>query len=38
MIYCDGTDDLCLYVKNILLSLNIEGAEAFMEELPEEDY
>lgn len=36
-IYCDGTDDLCLYVKKILLSLNFDGIDFFLEELPEMD-
>lgn len=36
-IHCDGTDDLCLYVKKILLSLNFESMDFFLDELPEID-
>lgn len=28
-IHCDGTNDLCLYVRKILLSLEFEGVEFF---------
>ena len=35
-IHCDGTNDLCLYVRKILLSLEFEGVEFFLNELPEE--
>lgn len=36
-IHCDGTNDLCLYVRKILLSLEFEGVEFFLNELPEEE-
>lgn len=36
-IYCDGTDELCLYVKKVLVSLDFEGVEFFLDELPEDD-
>ncbi len=36
-IYCDGTDELCLYVKKVLVSLDFEGVEFFLDELPEND-
>lgn len=34
LIHCDGTDELCMYVKNILSSLDFEEGEFFLEELP----
>lgn len=37
IISCDGTDELCLYVKRILMSLNLEPFEFFMDELPDEE-
>lgn len=37
LIYCDGTDDLCRYVKKILVSLDFEGLEFFLEELPKDE-
>lgn len=36
-IYCDGTNELCLYVKKILLSLNYEGIDFFLDELPDDE-
>ena len=34
LIHCDGTDELCMYVKNILSSLDFEEGDFFFEELP----
>lgn len=36
-IHCDGTSELCIYVKNILVSLHFEGVEFFLDELPDSD-
>lgn len=36
-IYCDGTDELCLYVKKVLEDLEFEGVEFFLEELPKDE-
>ncbi len=37
MIFCDGTDTLCIYVKNILKELQIPDTEFFLDELPNEE-
>lgn len=34
VIYCDGTDNLCQYVKRVLKSLEFLNVEFFLEELP----
>ena len=34
VIFCDGTDELCMYVKDILMELELEDVEFFLEELP----
>lgn len=34
VIYCDGTDNLCQYVKRVLKSLEFSNVEFFIEELP----
>lgn len=36
MIYTDGTDTLCKYVRRVLESLDYEGVDFFMDELPED--
>ena len=35
IIYTDGTDSLCRYVRNVLESLDYSGVDFFMDELPE---
>ena len=36
IIYTDGTDSLCRYVRNVLESLDYSGVDFFMDELPED--
>lgn len=38
VIFCDGTDELCRYVKKVFESLDIEELKFFLEELPSEEY
>lgn len=37
LIFCDGTDSLCIYVKNIMNQLNIKDAGLILEEFPSEE-
>ena len=36
VIYTDGTDTLCVYVRRVLESLDYSGVDFFMDELPED--
>ena len=36
VIFCDGTDELCMYVRDVLLDLELEEVEFFLEELPDD--
>lgn len=35
-IFCDGTDSLCTYVKDIIQELDLDETEFFIDELPDE--
>lgn len=37
IIHCDGTDELCVYVRDIITALEFEEGEFFLDELPKID-
>lgn len=37
IIHTDGTDELCLYVKQLLMEFDIPEGEVFMDELPDDE-